>query len=114
MDQENVWRDIRHALADAGIQVLGSSKVDAVLSLEEIGWLETHFREQLLPVLTPQALDPAHPFPFLPNKGLAVMFDLMRLSDDEPIRELVMLPASMRRFVRLPGRGRATSRSDRS
>ena len=103
MDQENVWRDIRHALADAGIQVLGSSKVDAVLSVEEIGWLETHFREQLLPVLTPQALDPAHPFPFLPNKGLAVMFDLMRLSDDEPIRELVMLPASMRRFVRLPG-----------
>lgn len=103
LDQENVWRDIRHALADTGIQVLGSSKVDAVLTIDEIGWLETHFREQLLPVLTPQALDPAHPFPFMPNKGLAVMFDLMRLSDDEPIRELVMLPASMRRFVRLPG-----------
>ncbi|WEK42628.1 MAG: RNA degradosome polyphosphate kinase [Candidatus Sphingomonas colombiensis] len=103
MDQENVWRDIRHALADTGLQVLGSSRVDAALSLDEIGWLETHFREQLLPVLTPQALDPAHPFPFMPNKGLAVMFDLMRLSDDEPIRELVMLPASMRRFVRLPG-----------
>ena len=103
MDQENVWRDIRHALADTGIQVLGSSRVDAALSADEIGWLETHFREQLLPVLTPQALDPAHPFPFMPNKGLAVMFDLMRLSDDEPIRELVMLPASMRRFVRLPG-----------
>ncbi len=103
MDQENVWRDIRHALADSGIQVLGSSKVDAALSIEEIGWLETHFREQLLPVLTPQALDPAHPFPFMPNKGLAVMFDLVRLSDQEPIRELVMLPAAMRRFVRLPG-----------
>ncbi|MBV8238140.1 MAG: RNA degradosome polyphosphate kinase, partial [Sphingomonas sp.] len=103
MDQEKVWRDIRHALADSGIQVLGSSKVDAALSIEEIGWLETHFREQLLPVLTPQALDPAHPFPFMPNKGLAVMFDLVRLSDEEPIRELVMLPAAMKRFVRLPG-----------
>ncbi|MFW2852205.1 RNA degradosome polyphosphate kinase [Sphingomonas sp. TX0543] len=103
MDQETVWRDIRHALADTGLQVLGSSRVDAVLSAEEIAWLETHFREQLLPILTPQALDPAHPFPFMPNKGLAVMFDLMRLSDDEPIRELVMLSASMRRFVRLPG-----------
>ena len=102
-EQEIVWRDIRHALADTGLQVLGSSKVDVVLSPEEIGWLETWFREQLLPVLTPQALDPAHPFPFMPNKGLAVMFDLMRLSDDEPIRELVMLPAAMRRFVRLPG-----------
>ncbi len=101
--QENVWRDIRHALADAGIHVLGSSKIDAALSSEEIGWLQTHFREQLFPVLTPQALDPAHPFPFLPNKGLAVMFDLVRISDQEPIRELVMVPSGMQRFIRIPG-----------
>jgi polyphosphate kinase len=101
--QEQVWRDIRHALGDAGIQVLGSSKIDGALSGEEITWLQTHFREQLFPVLTPQALDPAHPFPFMPNKGLAVMFDLVRISDDEPIRELVMVPAGMPRFVRLPG-----------
>ena len=101
--QESVWRDLRHMLADTGIQVLGSSKVDAVLSAEELGWLETFFREQMFPVLTPQALDPAHPFPFMPNKGLAVMFDLVRRSDDEPIRELVMLPSPMARFVRLPG-----------
>jgi polyphosphate kinase len=101
--QENVWRDIRHALADAGIHVLGSSKIDAALSPEEIGWLQTHFREQLFPVLTPQALDPAHPFPFLPNKGLAVMFDLVRISDEEPIRELVMVPSGMQRFIRIPG-----------
>jgi polyphosphate kinase len=101
--QESVWRDLRHMLADTGIQVLGSSKVDAVLSAEELGWLETFFKEQLFPVLTPQALDPAHPFPFMPNKGLAVMFDLVRRSDGEPIRELVMLPSPMARFVRLPG-----------
>ena len=103
VSQENVWREIRHALADAGIQVLGSSKIDAALSFEEIEWLRTHFREQLFPILTPQALDPAHPFPFIPNKGLAVMFDLVRISDKEPIRELVMVPAGMPRFVRLPG-----------
>jgi polyphosphate kinase len=101
--QENVWRDIRHALADTGIQVLGSSKIDVVLMPEEIRWLETHFREQIFPVITPQALDPAHPFPFIPNKGLAVMFDLVRISDDEPIRELVMVPSGMSRFVRMPG-----------
>ncbi|WP_375285803.1 RNA degradosome polyphosphate kinase [Sphingomonas sp.] len=101
--QESVWRDLRHMLADTGIQVLGSSKVDAVLSAEELGWLETFFKEQLFPVLTPQALDPAHPFPFMPNKGLAVMFDLVRRSDGEPIRELVMLPSPMARFVRMPG-----------
>ncbi|MGE6041860.1 hypothetical protein, partial [Klebsiella pneumoniae] len=54
-------------------------------------------------ILTPQALDPAHPFPFIPNKGLTVMFDLVRRSDREPVRELVMIPASARHFVRLPG-----------
>ena len=101
--QEQVWRDIRQALVGAGIHVLGSNQVDTVLSPNELRWLETHFREQLFPVLTPQALDPAHPFPFMPNKGLAVMFDLIRVSDNEPIRELVMVPAGMPRFVRLPG-----------
>ncbi|WP_085809684.1 RNA degradosome polyphosphate kinase [Sphingomonas sp. TZW2008] len=101
--QEGVWRDIRVALAEAGIQVLGSSQIDGALSADEIAWLQTHFREQLFPVLTPQALDPAHPFPFMPNKGLAVMFDLVRTTDGEPIRELVMVPAGMARFVRLPG-----------
>ncbi|MCC2978930.1 RNA degradosome polyphosphate kinase [Sphingomonas sp. IC4-52] len=101
--QETVWREIRHALGDTGIQVFGSSRIDAMLSRDEIGWLETHFREQIFPVITPQALDPAHPFPFMPNKGLAVMFDLIRISDEEPIRELVMVPNGMSRFVRLPG-----------
>ncbi|VVT03018.1 Polyphosphate kinase [Sphingomonas sp. EC-HK361] len=101
--QQEVWRDIRHALVEQGIQVLGSRVIDERLEVSDVAWLETHFREQLFPILTPQALDPAHPFPFLPNKGLAVMFDLERLSDQEPIRELVMLPSAMPRFVRLPG-----------
>ena len=100
--QRLVWRDLRHELADTGLVVLGSKTVDAAVSAEELAWLETQFREQIFPILTPQALDPAHPFPFMPNKGLAVMFDLVRISDAEPIRELVMLPASMPRFVRLP------------
>ena len=101
--QRSVWRDLRHELAETGIVVLGSKTIDAAVTHEEMGWLETHFREQIFPILTPQALDPAHPFPFMPNKGLAVMFDLVRLSDKAPIRELVMLPAPMARFVRLPG-----------
>ncbi len=101
--QQAVWKDIRRALAEAGIQVLSHRAIDAAINDEERAWLETHFREQLFPVITPQALDPAHPFPFMPNKGMAVMFDLVRRSDSEPIRELVMLPAAMPRFVRLPG-----------
>ncbi|OYY90884.1 MAG: RNA degradosome polyphosphate kinase [Sphingomonas sp. 28-66-16] len=101
--QRNVWRELRRLLADAGISVLSSRTIDEALTVDEVAWLETQFREQIFPILTPQALDPAHPFPFMPNQGLAVMFDLVRLSDEQPIRELVMLPAPMPRFVRLPG-----------
>lgn len=102
-DQRNVWRDLRHQLGEAGVHVLGSRQIDEAVTADEAAWLEKHFREQIFPILTPQALDPAHPFPFMPNKGLAVIFDLTRASDGEMIRELVMLPAAMARFVRLPG-----------
>ncbi|KQT32455.1 polyphosphate kinase [Sphingomonas sp. Leaf412] len=101
--QQGVWRDVRAALADAGIEVLGHRAIDAALDATQRAWLDTHFREQVFPIITPQALDPAHPFPFMPNKGMAVMFDLVRRSDQEPIRELVMLPAGMARFIRVPG-----------
>ena len=101
-DQQRVWRTLRRELAGVDIQVLGSRQL-AEADTEAEAWLANHFRDQIFPILTPQALDPAHPFPFMPNLGLAVMFDLTRLSDDEPIRELVMLPNSVPRFIRLPG-----------
>ena len=63
--------------------------------------LESHFQEQILPILTPQALDPSHPFPFMPNKGLAVIFDLVRSRNNEHVRELVMIPPTLPRFVRI-------------
>jgi polyphosphate kinase len=97
--QQAVWGDLRTALDEAGLHVLRRDEVDA----EAAEWLETHFREQIFPILTPQALDPSHPFPFIPNKGLSVMFDVVRDSDREPVRELVMIPTSAPRFVRLPG-----------
>ena len=68
----------------------------------------SYFREQIFPVLTPQAIDPAHPFPFIPNKGFSLIFELKR--GKLHIRELVMLPAGLPRFVRIPGNSRATSR----
>ncbi len=95
--QERVWREVAADLATAGLEVLDAD------ALGDDPWLETHFREQIFPILTPQALDPAHPFPFIPNAGSAVLFDLARLSDAEPVRELVVLPPTLRRFVRLPG-----------
>jgi len=99
--QQEVWGDLRNLLDEAGIFVLRRDAIDAEAST----WLETHVRDQIFPILTPQALDPAHPFPFIPNKGLSMIFDLTRVSDNAPIRELVMLPATMPRFVRLPGEG---------
>ncbi len=98
-NQQAVWLDLRKSLDDADFHVL---RRDEITDADE-RWLETHFRNQIFPILTPQALDPAHPFPFIPNRGLSVIFDLVRNVDDEPIRELVMLPMAMTRFVRLPG-----------
>lgn len=99
--QQEVWGDLRILLDEAGIFVLHRDAIDA----EANAWLEGHVRDQIFPILTPQALDPAHPFPFIPNKGLSMIFDLTRVSDQAPIRELVMIPATMPRFVRLPGEG---------
>lgn len=97
--QQAVWNDIRGELDERGIEVLDADEITGPIA----EWIETHFRTQIFPILTPQALDPAHPFPFIPNKGLSVIFDLVRQSDNEPIRELVLLPPASPRFVRMPG-----------
>jgi polyphosphate kinase len=99
--QQEVWAMLRAALRGAGLAVLGNEEIGA----DEGRWLETHFEEHIFPVLTPQAIDPAHPFPFIPNKGFSLIFDLERISDGEPIQELLMVPATLPRFVRLPGEG---------
>src|SRR5215212_8391304 len=98
-NQQLVWSDLRRALADEGVAVIGSGALDR----ESGEWLERHFREQIFPVLTPQAIDPAHPFPFIPNRGFSLIFDLRRQGSGVPIRELLMVPATLPRFIRLPG-----------
>ncbi|HEV2818860.1 MAG TPA: RNA degradosome polyphosphate kinase [Allosphingosinicella sp.] len=97
--QQAVWADLRTALRAAGVAVLGKDEIGA----REAAWLDRHFQDHIFPVLTPQAIDPAHPFPFIPNKGFSLIFDLKRGADGAPIRELLMVPASLPRFIRLPG-----------
>jgi polyphosphate kinase len=97
--QQEVWSGIRAALAAAGVEV----REDASLDPDCAAWLDGYFEEQIFPILTPQAIDPAHPFPFIPNRGFSLIFDLQRETLDERIRELVMVPPSLPRFVRLPG-----------
>ncbi|HTH28106.1 MAG TPA: RNA degradosome polyphosphate kinase, partial [Sphingobium sp.] len=98
-EQQGVWQALRRQLAAVDIRVLDVDGLDQ--PSEE--WLRAHFMGQVFPVLTPQALDPAHPFPFIPNRGLCLFFDLSRLSDGEKVQELVILPNTLPRFIRLPG-----------
>ncbi len=95
--QHEVWGTLQSALRQAGVDVAGDEALDAVAE----AWLDKHFREQIFPVLTPQAIDPAHPFPFIPNKGLSLIFELAK--GKASVRELVMAPASLPRFIRIPG-----------
>ncbi|MCA3255295.1 MAG: RNA degradosome polyphosphate kinase [Alphaproteobacteria bacterium] len=97
--QQAVWADLKGKLADAGLAMVGAGD----LTPPERDWLEAHFLDQIFPVLTPQAIDPAHPFPFIPNKGFAIVLELKRLADGEELRALLMVPAMLPRFIRLPG-----------
>ncbi len=97
--QQHVWRDLIKVLEKNGARVLDAAHVDG----EDGEWLNRYFHEQLFPLLTPQAIDPAHPFPFVPNRGFSLIFELRRSSTAPPIREIVMLPPAVPRFIRLPG-----------
>ncbi len=95
MDQHREFAALSTELAGQGIVIVH----DVAAAQHLAPQLERYFEEQLLPVLTPQALDPAHPFPFIPNKGLAVVFALRRQRNGDQIHELVMIPQTVPRFV---------------
>ncbi len=97
-DQQRVWRDLSGLLRKAGIAVCAPESLTAADRV----WLEAWFMEQVFPVLTPLAIDPAHPFPFIPNMGLVMALLLVRRSDGQGMRALLPLPSQVERFVRLP------------
>ncbi|MEJ2459035.1 MAG: RNA degradosome polyphosphate kinase, partial [Novosphingobium sp.] len=97
--QQKVWSGLKAELAEAGISVIGEEKLDA----ERERWVRDYFEEHIMAVITPQAIDPAHPFPFVANQGIGVLFSLTRLADDAPVMEMVLIPSSLPRFVRIPG-----------
>jgi polyphosphate kinase len=99
-DQQVTWRVLRQQLAEAGIAVVGPGE----LAAEERGWLEERFMSDIFPVLTPLAIDPAHPFPFIANLGLGFALQLKRGSDGNRMEALVLMPGTINRFIRLPGK----------
>ncbi|OHD03342.1 MAG: RNA degradosome polyphosphate kinase [Sphingopyxis sp. RIFCSPHIGHO2_01_FULL_65_24] len=97
--QQSEWQLLHRQLGEQGIVVHGDhSDAGKLRTL-----LRQYFIDQIFPILTPQVLDPAHPFPFIPNRGLGVILDLERKATGETIRELVMIPGSLPRFVPVPG-----------
>lgn len=74
----------------------------AALSEADRQWLHTEFEQAIFPVLTPLSIDPAHPFPFIPNLGFSIALQLKSMNGREPMTALLRLPPALDRFVRLP------------
>jgi polyphosphate kinase len=100
-DQQKTWRQLRNALATAGIVVVDTD----ALTDEDRPRLDDEFNRQIFPILTPLAIDPAHPFPFIPNLGFVMAMRLVRRADGRNVTALLPIPSQLRRFVRLPDRG---------
>ena len=96
--QLEVWRTLSGLLAEAGIVLTDPQTLDGA----ERAWLAAWFMERVFPVLTPLAIDPAHPFPFIPNMGLVMALRLVRDGDGHHMAALIPLPAQIARFIRLP------------
>ncbi|MEM1400491.1 MAG: polyphosphate kinase 1, partial [Pseudomonadota bacterium] len=99
-DQQECWQSLQRELRNQGIWVAstrGLTKADKT-------WLDDHFMDVIFPVLTPLAIDPVHPFPFIPNLGLTLALLLENRSEGITRNAIVPLPAQLDRFIRLPGK----------
>ena len=86
--QQAVWAKVRAELAESGIIIAGQDDLDE----GDRKYLASVFMDQVFPVLTPLAIDPAHPFPFIPNEGFSLALQLSRKSDKRPLQALLPIP----------------------
>ncbi|MEP6064870.1 MAG: RNA degradosome polyphosphate kinase [Paracoccaceae bacterium] len=99
--QQRVLSKLRTAMTEHGIEILNAKDI----SPDDDAYLKDVFLTQVFPVLSPLAVDPAHPFPFIPNTGFVLALQLERLRDKRPLKALLPIPAQIDRFALLPGKG---------
>ena len=98
--QQAILAKLRVELAAQNIHILKAAQ-----ATKDRTYLQQLFLSDVFPVVSPLAIDPAHPFPFIPNAGFALALQLERKSDKRRLRALVPVPQQVNRFVRLPGDG---------
>ena len=96
--QQAIWNKLKKEMEAEGISLLTRAK----LTRRDHKFLEDYFLEQVFPVLSPLAIDPAHPFPFIPNTGFCLALQLERTGDNRPLQALLPIPQQVARFVPLP------------
>lgn len=96
--QQKALLNLLQEMEGEGVCVLAADALNAA----QADWLEDYFLDNVLPVLTPLAIDPAHPFPFIPNLGFALALQLSRKRDKKAMNALLPIPQQLERFIRLP------------
>ncbi|MGC2127300.1 MAG: RNA degradosome polyphosphate kinase, partial [Methylovirgula sp.] len=97
-EQQRRWRELRNELREVGVILVEPQELEP----SDVAWLEHYFLLHVFPVLTPLAIDPAHPFPFIPNLGFTMALELVQPRDNKYLKALIRLPAKIGRFVRMP------------
>ena len=97
-DQQSAWQKLDEELSRENIFIVEPNELDS----SDTEWLHGYFNDAVFPVLTPLTIDPAHPFPFIPNLGHTLVYDVHRNADDTGMISLIRLPAGVQRFVQLP------------
>ncbi len=98
--QQSTFNRLRKELEAEGIIIASRSKLTA----RDLKHLEAHFLDNVFPVLSPLAIDPQHPFPFIPNTGFSLALELERKTDHRTLKALLPIPQQIARFVPLPGK----------